>query len=111
MDDRTAWRLHGLCNTEDPELFFPVGHETSATVKAQLAEARKVCANCPVLEQCREWAIPREAFGVWGGMSENEREEARRKRYGRPGPARLPRHTPREVRPARARTTAAAATR
>ncbi|GAA1170690.1 hypothetical protein GCM10009584_09540 [Ornithinimicrobium humiphilum] len=33
-----------------------------------------VCATCPVLERCRAHALAaREPYGVWGGMTEEER--------------------------------------
>ena len=36
--------------------------------------AKQVCATCPVLQQCREHALAaREPYGVWGGMTEDER--------------------------------------
>jgi WhiB family redox-sensing transcriptional regulator len=34
-----------------------------------------ICATCPVLKQCAEHALSvREPYGVWGGMSEDDRE-------------------------------------
>ena len=36
--------------------------------------AKQVCKDCPVLLQCRSHALAaREPYGVWGGMSEDER--------------------------------------
>jgi WhiB family redox-sensing transcriptional regulator len=33
-----------------------------------------VCARCPVIESCLKHALSvREPYGVWGGMSEEER--------------------------------------
>jgi WhiB family redox-sensing transcriptional regulator len=35
-----------------------------------------VCRRCPVLEQCRLHALSaHEPYGVWGGLSESERDE------------------------------------
>lgn len=43
--------------------------------------AKKVCAGCPFLEPCREWALANnERFHVWGGMDPRERERERRRR-------------------------------
>jgi len=40
-----------------------------------VATAKAICAACPVLAQCREHALKtREPYGVWGGMSEEDRE-------------------------------------
>lgn len=69
------WRHRALCRLEDtdPELFFPVGNNGPAL--AQMADAKLVCARCSVTEQCRGFALKHGEFGVWGGLSENERRE------------------------------------
>jgi hypothetical protein len=38
---------------------------------------RRLCLSCPVLQECREWAIAHEEYGFWGGMSPIERESER----------------------------------
>lgn len=70
----TSWMLQGSCATEDPELFFPVGDGPAA--QAQIAQARAVCAGCPMLARCLEYGMTQE-FGVWGGTSEAERRRLR----------------------------------
>jgi WhiB family redox-sensing transcriptional regulator len=71
------WRFRAACRMEEPELFFPVGTRGPALV--QLARAKSVCRRCPVLLQCRTWALTTgQAAGVWGGMSEDERRAMRR---------------------------------
>jgi WhiB family redox-sensing transcriptional regulator len=87
---RSDWRDRAACLNEDPELFFPIGSTGPALEQVELARA--VCARCPVLEECRTWALdnPRLAeFGVFGGMSEDERraETRRRRRRGTAGRA------------------------
>lgn len=44
------------------------------------AVAEKVCAGCPVELECREYAIHTRQYGVWGGMSRQERLTIRRQR-------------------------------
>jgi WhiB family transcriptional regulator, redox-sensing transcriptional regulator len=68
----TGWRDLAACRTVDPELFFPsTGADSAAT---QIEEAKRVCAACPVREACRDWALrQRERYGIYGGMTENER--------------------------------------
>jgi WhiB family redox-sensing transcriptional regulator len=40
-------------------------------------QARKICATCPVKQQCGQYAIDgHENFGTWGGMTVNERLRA-----------------------------------
>jgi WhiB family transcriptional regulator, redox-sensing transcriptional regulator len=78
------WRDRSACLNEDPELFFPIGNTGPAV--QQLEEAKAVCARCPVLEQCRTWAMDNPKlteYGVFGGMSEEERRALRRKRRRR----------------------------
>ena len=72
------WLFRAACRMEEPELFFPVG--TSGPALVQTARAKAVCQRCPVMIQCRTWALTTgQAAGVWGGMSEDERREMRRR--------------------------------
>jgi WhiB family redox-sensing transcriptional regulator len=72
------WRHHAACQDEDPELFFPIGNTGPALV--QIEEARAVCRRCPVLEPCLQWALDSgQDAGVWGGLSEDERRELKRR--------------------------------
>ena len=45
--------------------------------KTQVAKAKKICASCPVLQECRTHAIENEEFGVWGGLTANQRRLVR----------------------------------
>ncbi|MCU1601797.1 MAG: putative WhiB-family transcriptional regulator [Frankiales bacterium] len=73
--DRWDWQEQGACVTTDTELFFHPDNERGPRREAREAEAKAVCARCPVLAQCRAYALAtREPFGVWGGLSEPERE-------------------------------------
>ncbi len=41
--------------------------------------AKRVCVECPVREECLQWALDtKEAHGIWGGLSERERRRIRR---------------------------------
>lgn len=72
------WRHRAACRDEDSDLHFPVG--TTGPALRQIAEAKTVCARCPVAEACLVWAMDnRVEFGVWGGQSETERESMRRR--------------------------------
>jgi WhiB family transcriptional regulator, redox-sensing transcriptional regulator len=67
------WRSAAACRNRDPDLFFPVSLSGLAAER-QLAEAKDVCAHCPVRAECLEFALrTRQAHGVWGGLSEQER--------------------------------------
>jgi WhiB family redox-sensing transcriptional regulator len=67
----TDWRHRSACRDEDPELFHPVGSDGPALF--QIAEAKAVCALCPVQSECLEWALAMGVDGVWGGTSDKER--------------------------------------
>ena len=69
------WQLLGACRSYDSDLFFHPEGERGPTRSNREAAAKAVCAGCPVLQMCREAALAaREPYGVWGGLSEHERE-------------------------------------
>lgn len=75
------WRERGACRFEDPELFFPPGE--SGLSLLQTERARAVCHRCPVLLECRAWALRnREYDGVWGGMTARERRAVTGRGFG-----------------------------
>jgi len=45
-----------------------------------LAVLKPACEACPFLLECKEWALYRERWGYWAGMTEEERWEVRRER-------------------------------
>lgn len=78
------WQEQGLCREQDPEMFFLPDHCRGEEKEQRILLAKKVCGACPVIEQCRKYAIETDQrFGVWGGLSEEEISSAvrRRKRY------------------------------
>ena len=91
--DEGGWRERAACRGEDPELFFPIG--STGPVLAQIAEAKEVCARCPVREACLDFALSTgQAYGIWGGLTEDERRSLRRRRQraaGRRSAAEQPR--------------------
>lgn len=71
------WRQQSACKDEDPELFFPPG--TGGPALTQIDEAKTVCRRCPVNSECLHDAmVSGSDFGVWGGMSANERRALKR---------------------------------
>jgi WhiB family transcriptional regulator, redox-sensing transcriptional regulator len=71
------WRSSAACLGADVELFFPSGPG------ATYAEARAICARCPVMLDCRRACDRAEGhatrlFGVFGGESPRERAARRR---------------------------------
>ena len=73
------WRDVAACRHTSPDLFFPVG--TTGPALDQIAAAKQVCGECPVAEECLEFALTtNQDTGVWGGRSEEERRQMRKAR-------------------------------
>jgi WhiB family redox-sensing transcriptional regulator len=73
------WVHRARCKDEDPELFFPIG--TTGPAATQIEQAKAICMQCDVRDQCLEWALATgQDAGVWGGLSEEERRALRRAR-------------------------------
>ena len=62
-----------LCAQVDGELWFPDKGGDSTFAKT-------ICSQCSHVAECAEWGIKHEAFGIWGGLSNNQRREIRRRR-------------------------------
>lgn len=62
------WAALAACrNIDDPDLFFPGRRDSPAAALA-------VCIVCPVRIDCARHALDTpEPFGVWGGLTEQER--------------------------------------
>jgi hypothetical protein len=62
------------CTSLDPELFFPVGemkHDVARTLK-------KICMNCPIMDDCLEYALHVKVSGYWAGTNEIDRDKLRK---------------------------------
>lgn len=75
------WETDARCRTEGsaPDLFF-------SEDLGDIAAAKRICADCPVLVPCLEGALARgEPCGVWGGqLFLNGKMLAIKRRRGRP---------------------------
>lgn len=71
----TGWQRLASCRGEDSVFFFaPAYFEKRGEKLAREAVAKRICASCPVIEACLEFALAtREGHGVWGGLNETER--------------------------------------
>jgi WhiB family redox-sensing transcriptional regulator len=69
------WQLHAACRGLSSDVFFQPDNERGPARAARDEAAKVVCSTCPVRDQCRAHAlVVREPYGVWGGMSEDERD-------------------------------------
>lgn len=88
IDLPDSWRLHAACRGHpNPDIFHPPrarsaeGMKRSASEQRRrliIAEAKTVCANCPVTRECLAYA---ERVGdynaIWGGKTGRERGRKR----------------------------------
>jgi len=78
----TDWRQDASCRSCSPELFFPAG--TTGAALGEIAAAKAVCSQCPVQTPCLLFALrTAQAYGIWGGTTEDERITLRRLARGR----------------------------
>ncbi|MFZ4515687.1 MAG: WhiB family transcriptional regulator [Acidimicrobiia bacterium] len=69
------WTNDAACQGQT-ELFFAPPGERPETRARRETHAGEICAACPVLAQCREWAREHREYGFWGGESEEARAAA-----------------------------------
>lgn len=71
---RADWMEHANCRGMDPEFFHPTRGQAFEHII-------KVCADCPVIDPCREMGLEDYTLrGYWGGLSERERRIERQRR-------------------------------
>ncbi|OIV39250.1 hypothetical protein BIV57_01825 [Mangrovactinospora gilvigrisea] len=91
--DLWDWQLVAACRGVDSSLFFHPEGERGAARSSRETAAKEVCMRCPVRAQCAAHALAvKEPYGVWGGLTEDEREEmyARARRRSRRAPGSAP---------------------
>jgi WhiB family redox-sensing transcriptional regulator len=75
QDAQWHWQEHGACREADPLLFFHPQNERGTSRTRRDRAAKRVCASCSVRMECADYAVrAREPYGVWGGLSEEDRE-------------------------------------
>ena len=82
LTGQEAWRADALCATVDGALAAMFFSEELQDIAA----AKRLCAECPVIAECLEGAIERaEPYGVWGGqLFSNGKVLMIKRRRGRP---------------------------
>jgi WhiB family redox-sensing transcriptional regulator len=76
---RADWEEFAECMAYPTDFFYPDGPGPSPTTAA----AKEVCRGCRLRVACRELAIIRVEYGIWGATTEEERAEIRRRRRAR----------------------------
>ncbi len=86
--DQWDWQLAAACRGLDSAVFFHPEYERGANRASRVAAAKVICRRCPVVQQCRDYALTvQEPYGTWGGLDEQERNALIRARR-RPTPGR-----------------------
>lgn len=66
------WQEQAACFGIDPDLFFPTSEE-------EAGPALSYCSVCGIRETCLAWALKSgERYGVWGGLTEQQRRRLTR---------------------------------
>lgn len=66
-----------LSPLQSDQLFFPLSPagDRGRTAAMMTRKAQRICRECPVQHSCGEYALRyRIAHGIWGGMTEAQRE-------------------------------------
>jgi WhiB family redox-sensing transcriptional regulator len=67
--------MQAACRGRDTSMFYHPENERGPSRERRERDAKKICSECPVIANCRRWALTaREPYGVWGGLSVEERE-------------------------------------
>lgn len=71
------WAERAACRQADTNTFFPPRGSRDVA-----AEAKAVCATCPVRQPCLDYALEgNERHGIWGGLTEKERRPLRARQW------------------------------
>ncbi len=65
-----------LCAQTGGDFWFP---EKGDSRSYEIIYARNICNNCIHQSECAEWGIHNERYGIWGGLTEWDRKQLRRK--------------------------------
>lgn len=72
------WQVQAACRGMDTESFFNPDRIRGDSKRRREAAAKAVCAGCPVIDACLDWALTvGEPHGVWGGLTPEERNRTR----------------------------------
>ena len=77
MIEEEEWKDQAACKGKPVELFYLQEKDKLITTGAGGHPMRKVCYSCPVLKECRRYAISNELHGYWGGMTARARQNER----------------------------------
>lgn len=68
------WDLRA-CKNMDPEIFY---EDDDRNADVPNVQAEWACRTCEIQPQCLAWAMEHERHGVWGGLTQRQREKLKR---------------------------------
>ena len=75
---------NGACVGHPTEWWFPLlgkaGSGKTVEAKRNKKKAIEICETCEVRNECLDYSLHNEPFGIWGGKDEYERDVIRRRR-------------------------------
>lgn len=75
--EQQRWRQHAACTGHPLDIFFPPRGDN----QKQIATAKQICQECPVLNECRNYALGFDSgklIGIFGGLTQYERKRIQR---------------------------------
>lgn len=74
VHDRWDWQYQGACNGVETNEFFLEDSMRGKNKRTREVNAIAICNTCPVKQACLDHALSvPEVYGVWGGMTEEQR--------------------------------------
>ena len=61
------------CKGAPTNLFYMVEENRRHADWIDVGILRTICGGCPIYKKCLAYALEHETYGVWGGMTSNER--------------------------------------
>ncbi len=76
-NDAPAPPSGGLCSGMDTKWWYP-GFGAKKAEQLLAKQAIATCKKCPIRKSCLDYSIRWEAFGIWAGFTERQRDMIRR---------------------------------
>lgn len=88
-----SWPERAACKgMPDPDVMYPDDKDRKG-----IRRAKAICAQCPVMDACLTYALDHDMpFGIWGGLTDDERRRCQGRRPRREASASRSRRTARE---------------
>jgi hypothetical protein len=67
------------CATVGGDFWFPE-KEKGGLSNTDIRTAKSICGSCIHKSECAEWGIAKETYGIWGGLTADDRKYIRRQK-------------------------------